>query len=208
VIAQDVTLLDDDVDEQFLERATRVGRIACDIETTGLDWRSARIGTVQVATANEIAVIKLKPAQIPPRLFGLIASTGVEKVFHHAPFDLRFMAWSWHVPAQRVACTKILSKILDPALPHEQHSLKPVLQRYLGVRITKDEQQSNWAADVLRTEQLAYAAADVRHLLALFDVMRERAENLGVWELACASFSYLPARVTLDLRGSGDVYAY
>jgi ribonuclease D len=208
VIAQDVTLLTDDVDESFLERAATSGRIAWDIETTGLDWRSAQIGTVQVATANEIAVVQLKPGEVPRRLSQLIASTGVEKVFHHAPFDLRFMAWSWRVQAQRVVCTKILSKIIDPAALHDQHSLKPVLERHLGVHITKDEQRSDWAANTLRTEQVAYAAADVRYLLALLDVMTERAQALGVWELACESFSYLPTRVGLDLRGCGDVYAY
>jgi ribonuclease D len=208
VIAQDVTLLADDVDEGFFNRAAGSGRIAWDIETTGLDWRSAQIGTVQVATAHEIAVVQLEPGQVPRRLSRLIASPGVEKVFHHATFDLRFMTWSWHVQAQRVADTKILSKILDPAAPHDEHSLKQILERYLGVHITKDEQRSDWAANVLRTEQVAYAAADVRHLLALFDVMTKRAQSLGVWELACASFAYLPTRVALDLRGSGDVYAY
>jgi ribonuclease D len=208
VIAQDVTLLADDVDESFLERATRSGRIAWDIETTGLDWRSEQIGTVQVATAKEIAVVQLKPGQVPSRLSRLLTSSDVEKVFHHAPFDLRFMAWSWRVEARRIVDTKILSKIIDPAAPHDQHGLKQLLERYLNVHITKDEQQSDWTADVLRTEQVAYAAADVRHLPVLFDVMTKRAHDLGVWELACASFDYLPTRVALDLRGSGDVYAY
>ena len=208
MIAPDVTLLADDVDERFLEHAAGYGRIAWDIETTGLDWRTAQIGTVQVATDNEIAVVQLKPGQVPSRLSRLIASTSVEKVFHHAAFDLRFLAWSWHVQAQRGACTKILSKILDPTVSHDQHSLKQLLERYLGVHITKDEQRSDWAANVLRAEQVAYAAADVRHLLSLFDVMTKRAEALGVWELACASFSYLPTRVSLDLRGCSDVYEY
>jgi ribonuclease D len=208
VMAQDVTVVAEDVDERFLDRAARSGRVAWDIETTGLDWRTKQIGTVQIANANEIAVVQLKPGQVPRRLSRLLASTVVEKVFHHAAFDLRFMAWSWQVQAQNIACTKVLSKILDPAAPHDQHSLKPILERYLGVNITKDEQRSDWAAGILRAEQVAYAAADVRHLLALFDVMKERAHAVGVWQLACASFEYLPTRVELDLRGSGDVYAY
>ncbi|MGO9296698.1 MAG: ribonuclease D [Streptosporangiaceae bacterium] len=208
MIAQDVTLLADDVDQGFLDRAARSGRVAWDIETTGLDWRTARIGTVQVATADEIAVVQLKPGQVPRRLSQLLASTDVEKVFHHAPFDLRFVAWWWHVQTHRATCTKVLSKILDPAAPHDQHSLKQLLDRYLGVHITKDEQRSDWAAGILSAEQVAYAAADVRYLLRLLDVMAVRARAFGVWELACASFDYLPIRAALDLRGSGDVYAY
>lgn len=208
MIAQDVTLLVGDVDERFFKRATASGRVAWDIETTGLDWRNDRIGTVQVATPGEIAVVQLKPGRIPRRLSQLIESTAIEKVFHHAPFDLRFMTWSWRVRSQHVSCTKILSKIIDPTAPHDQHSLKPVLERYLAIQIAKDEQQSDWEANTLSVEQVAYAAADVRHLLPLFEVMTERAQGLGIWEFAAASFTYLPTRVALDLRGSGDVYAY
>jgi ribonuclease D len=208
VIAQDIMLLADDLDEELLDRVIECGRVACDIETTGLDWRRARIGTVQVATPTEIAIVQLEPGQVPTRLSHLIASPSVEKVFHHAPFDLRFMTSSWGVQARQVSCTKILSKIIDPAAPHEQHSLKPVLERYLGVHIAKDEQQSDWSTRTLRREQVAYAAADVRHLLQLLDVMTKRAEALAVWDLATASFAYLPTRVALDLRGCADVFAY
>jgi ribonuclease D len=208
VIAHDITLLTGDVEEAFLKHVVESGRVACDIETTGLDWRVARIGTVQIATPSEIAVVQLEPGQVPDRLRELIGSASVEKVFHHAPFDLRFIARSWRVQAQRVSCTKVLSKILDPAAPHEQHSLKPALERYLGVHISKDEQQSDWGRRALGAEQVAYAAADVRYLLPLLDVMTKRAVALGVWDLATASFGYLPTRVALDLRGSGDVYAY
>jgi ribonuclease D len=208
VNVQEVTLLADDVDDGFVQRSLMSERIAWDVETTGLDWRSARIATVQIATPSEIVIVQLKHGRVPRRLSQLIASPDVEKVFHHAPFDLRFVASAWLIQPQRVSCTKILSKIIDPEAPHDQHSLQPVLKRYLGVRISKEEQQSDWATQTLRSEQLAYAADDVRHLLALFDVMTERARTLGVWELATSSFAYLPSRVNLDLRGSGDVYAY
>jgi ribonuclease D len=207
-MTQDFTLLASDIDQAFYERAAESGRVAWDIETTGLDWQSARICTVQVATAEEIVVVQLRQKEIPDLLSRLLGAPDVEKVFHHAPFDLRFMTWAWRVEARRVACTKVLSKILDPAAPQGEHSLKLLLQRYLGVYISKDEQRSDWSAETLRSDQVAYAANDVRYLLALFDAMARNARSLGVWELASASFSYLPTRVALDLRDSGDVFAY
>ena len=118
------------------------------------------------------------------------------------------MASAWRVQPRHIACTKVLSKILDPAVPGSEHSLKPLLDRYLGVRISKEEQQSDWAAETLGSDQIAYAANDVRYLLPLFDAMAERAQSHGVWELAAASFDYLPVRIALELRGSGDVFAY
>jgi ribonuclease D len=208
VTAQDITLLTDDVDEAFLERVAASGRVAWDIETTGLDWRTERICTVQVAAAEEIVVVQLKSGEVPSGLSTLLASADVEKVFHHAPFDLQFMTWAWHVQARHVSCTKVLSKILEPNAAHEQHSLKPLLDRYLGIQISKDEQRSDWAVETLRNDQIAYAANDVRYLFALLDVMAERARSVEVWDLARASFSYLPTRVSLDLSGSGDVFSY
>ena len=208
MIVDQVTIETGDITEAFFARVLEAGRVAWDIETTGLDWRSSLIGTCQLATSAETVVVQVQPKDVPARLCRLLASTDVEKVFHHAPFDLRFMARSWGARASRVSCTKILSKVLDPQAPHEAHSLQPTLERYLGVHIVKDEQQSDWAAVTLRPEQIAYAATDVQHLLPLFDVMSKRARNLGLWELADESFTYLPTRVALDVRGSGDVFAY
>jgi ribonuclease D len=208
MIADQVTIETGDVSEEFLERTSQAERVAWDIETTGLDWRSSLIGTCQLATSAEIVIVQLRPAVVPARLCKLLAADDVEKVFHHAPFDLRFMAQAWGVRSSRVSCTKILSKILDPHMPHEAHSLQPVLKRYMGIEINKDEQQSDWSALALRPEQIAYAATDVRHLLPLFDAMNTRARELGVWELARDSFKYLPTRVALDIRGAEDVYTY
>ena len=173
-----------------------------------MEWRSARICTVQIATSEEIVVVQLRQGRIPDLLSRLLAAPDVEKVLHHAPFDLKFMASAWRVGPRRIACTKVLSKILDPTASQSEHSLKPLLEGYLGVRISKEEQQSDWAAEPLGSDQIAYAANDVRYLLALFDAMANRAQSLGVWELATASFDYLPARIALELRGSGDVFAY
>lgn len=173
-----------------------------------MDWQRSRICTVQIAAGEEIAVVHLGRRQSPNLLSRLLAAPDVEKVLHHAPFDLRFMASAWRAQPRRIACTKVLSKVLDPTVPRAEHSLKPLLERYLGVHISKEKQQSDWAAQTLGSDQIAYAANDVRYLLALFDAMAGRAQSLGVWELATASFDYLPARITLELRGSGDVFDY
>jgi ribonuclease D len=197
-----------DISPEFLDHIRATGAVAWDIETSGLDWRKDRIGTCQLATYDEVAVVKLGSRTPPTALADLLSDGTVTKVFHHAPFDLRFMAHQWKTPILNVACTKITSKILDPQLPSSEHSLKPTLDRHLGIEISKAAQQSNWMADTLTEEQLKYAAADVQHLLELYDVLVAKCARISVIDLVLDSFRYLPTRVLLDLRGSGDVFVY
>lgn len=208
MLVSDVKLEAGDLSRGLFERALQSEIIAWDIETSGLDWRKSRMGTCQIATPDDIVVVQLDPGRVPERLAALLESTEVEKVFHHAMFDLRFMAWAWDVVPANVACTKILCKILEPELPSGEHSLLPTLSRHLGVVISKDEQRSDWTTAELRPEQIQYAAADVQHLTSLFEKLRADALAAGVWPLVSASFEYLPARVKLDLVDVGDVFVY
>lgn len=199
---------DGDLDDDFLSACVSQGQVAWDIETSGLDWRSDHIGTCQVGVGDDIAIVQLAGWGPPPRLAALLESPDVKKVFHHAPFDLRFMAHQWNARPVNVACTKIASKVLEPHLPASEHSLKPVLLRHLGVQISKEQQRSDWGAKDLRPEQIAYAATDVRYLTQLLEALLQKAADLGLADLIEQSFAYLPTRIALDLRGSGDVFAY
>jgi ribonuclease D len=206
--ASELTMFKGDVDDAWLKHALGTSSVAWDIETTGLDWRVSRIATCQVAADGEIAVVQLEDGHTPSKLASLLSEKNVKKVFHHAPFDLRFMTSSWQVPARNVACTKIAAKIIDPNLEASEYSLKPVLKRFLGINIDKGQQVSDWLRTSLSMGQIEYAANDVRYLIDLFDAQCARAKTLGAVGLITASYEYLPRRVQLDLVGVGDVFAY
>jgi ribonuclease D len=197
-----------DVGPEWLDAAMAAGQVAWDIETSGLDWRLEKIRTCQVALADRVAVVQLIDGYVPENLRWLLEDPGVRKVFHHAPFDLRFMAAHWKVAPASVACTKVASKIVRPGADPREYSLKPVLKRYLNVDIDKGMQVSNWSRDELTKEQLAYAANDVRYLQELLAAVFKEADRNGVSDVIRASFDYLPTRVELDLLGAGDVFAY
>lgn len=197
-----------DLTEDFYDRAVEVGRVAWDIETSGLDWAKDRIGTCQVAVEGRVAVAVLRQERQPKYLTSLLEDGSVQKVFHHAPFDLRFLAFNWGVRPANIACTKIASKILNPALDTREHSLKPVLMRHLGIEISKDQQVSDWLSSNLTQEQIDYAASDVLHLLQLLDVLSAAIQRAGLSRELADSYRYLPTRAVLDIRGSGDVFAY
>lgn len=188
-------------------RAAKI--IACDIETSGLDPATERIGTVQVASATgPIYVVKVAHGEIPYHLASLMESSEVTKVFHFAPFDLAFMAGEWAVRAQNVACTKVMSRIIAGSRKSD-HSLRGLLKRELDVEIDKsDVRVSDWTSDSLTPEQIKYAASDVAYLLPLYERLFDHAVKKGVARLVLESFAYLPTRAETDRRGVGDAFAY
>lgn len=197
-----------DLGAEELHDIEQAGRVAWDIETTSLDWTQGRIATCQVATSTRATVIQLQPAAVPQRLLSVLENGAICKAFHHAVFDLRFMTYHWGAAAANIACTKIASKIIDPSLPNEAHSLKPVLARHLAVHIDKGQRLSDWSRRDLTAAQVEYALDDVVYLLPLLDALLSKADAGDVRDLVDQSYAYIPTRVVLDLRGAGDVYRY
>ncbi|MRX44509.1 ribonuclease D [Agromyces kandeliae] len=202
------SLVEGDIDSEFFLAARKQGSVAWDIETTGLDWRHDRIGTVQLALpSGETAVVQIKPGQTPENLVTLLEIPALRKIFHFAPFDLSFMVHAWRARPLNIVCTKVLAKIVSPGAT--SYSLQDLLRAELGVRIAKDQiRTSDWSTPKLSDDQIAYAVEDVRHLHELFEALMAKALIAGVAGLAERSFEYLPIRVLTDLRGSGDIFAY
>ncbi|WP_395110283.1 ribonuclease D [Actinomadura sp. SCN-SB] len=205
-----ITLFHDDLSQDAVAEIRRVDALACDIETSGLDWRAESIGTCQFYTPSLGAlIVQFSPDSLPPlRIKRIMESPTVTKVFHHAPFDLRFMCANWHIKPQAIACTKIASKIAFPAASPENHSLKELLAEHLGITVDKGQQSSDWLANKLSCEQLTYAANDVRHLLELRDYLESEIARKGHLRLYQACLDFLPSRIELEVGGWPDVYSY
>jgi ribonuclease D len=204
----DVTIMKGDLDTDYLLAAFEARRVAVDIETTGLDWKSDRIGTVQIHEPNCGTAIVQRLNDHPQRLIDLMTSVRIQKVFHHAPFDLRFMVHQWGIRPANIADTKLASRILEPTAAHKDHSLAPLVKRHFNVTLDKSIRFSDWLSEDLSSDQLQYAAQDVRYLLPLLDVLTDAAIVEGVADLIEASYAYLPIRIATDVRDCGDVFAY
>ena len=197
-----------DVSDSFLKKAAKEAIVAIDIETSGLDWRSQRIGLCQIAIpSGEVALLKAKKNSRPEKFLSLLGNASIQKIFHHAMFDLRFLAYHWSAKPANITCTKIASKLIDPE-QIEGHSLDCLLERYLNVTIDKAERQSDWLTWDLSDSQLAYASSDVIYLPKLFASLSAQLEKRGRWDLAQRCFAHIPTRVELDIKGFRDVYNY
>jgi len=204
--ARSPRMLDGDLDERAFEQVLGADVIALDIETTGLDWRRDEIGTVQLQVDATTYVIRVN-GRIPNHLKAVIEDARVRKVLHHAMFDLRFLARRWDVIPANVVCTKIASKLAEPEAPKKEHSLAPLVKRYLGISLDKTEQTSEWTGE-LSESQVRYAADDVRYLVPLFHRLDEKLREVGRDGLRDRCFAQLPTQVELEVGEFPDIFAY
>ena len=186
------------------------GAIAIDTETMGLDPRRDRLCVVQLSPGDGSADVVQIPAgaSAAPNLTKLLADGTVLKIFHFARFDLGVLQRRLGVMASPVYCTKIASRIARTYT--DKHGLKDLVREVLGIDLSKQQQSSDWGADMLSDAQVAYAASDVLHLHALKEKLDSMLVRENRTELAAACFRFLPDRVRLDLAGWGaeDIFAH
>lgn len=203
-----ITLVRHDLTEALHRQFAEAGVAAWDIETTGLDWQEGRIGTCQLHTPTVGTVVVQVDDDRPDRLASLLADDRVVKVFHHAPFDLRWMSSHWDTPVASVACTKVASRLLHPEAAGQEHSLRHLVADHLGVDIDKSERLSDWTLHELTPSQLRYAAGDVEYLLPLMDVLTTQLDNAGLLEVYQQCLEFLPTRIRYEVNGWADVFSY
>jgi ribonuclease D len=184
--------------------------VAVDTEAMGLVHGRDRLCLVQLSAGDGVChLVQIRKGQhTAPRLQALLQDPAVLKLFHFARFDVALL---WHDLGIRTAplyCTKIASKRARTYT--DRHGLRELCKELLGVDLQKQQQTSDWGADVLSEAQLAYAASDVLHLHALKERLDSMLAREGRGELAAACFGFLGARAELDLGGwdEPDIFAH
>lgn len=179
--------------------------VAVDTETMGLNPMRDRLCLVQLSSGDGNAhLVQFAPDEYDcPNLKKLFENEDVLKLFHFGRFDIAIVNAYLDVAVTPVYCTKIASRLVRTFT--DRHGLKELCRELLGVEISKQQQSSDWGAENLSEEQLAYAASDVLHLHALKAKLDEMLEREDRAYLAQACFDFLPARAALDLEGWPDV---
>jgi ribonuclease D len=189
--------------------------VAVDTETMGLNPHRDRLCLVQLSSGDGHAhLVQLIPQELGghgtdcPTLKRLLAAPDVVKLMHFARFDVAVLQHALGITVAPVRCTKIAAKLVRTFT--DRHGLKDLCRELLGVELSKQQQTSDWGAVDLTPEQLAYAAADVLHLHALWARLEALLARENRRELADACFAFLPARGRLDLLGyeQPDIFAH
>jgi len=179
--------------------------VAVDTETLGLNLQRDTLCVVQISGGDGDAhIIQIdRKTYKAPNLKKIFANPKIEKIFHFARFDLAVIKRDLGVMSAPVYCTRTASKLVRTYT--DKHSLRENCKELLGVDLNKQCQSSDWGAEELTEEQIAYAANDVLYLHALRDELEKRLKRENRQDLARQCFDCLPTRAELDLAGWQDI---
>ena len=179
--------------------------IAIDTETQGLILQRDRLCLIQLSDGNGDAhLVQFKAHQYDaPNLKEVLSDPKSTKIFHFARFDIAAIEAYLGITCSPVFCTRIASRLTRTYT--EKHGLKDLCAELLGIEISKQQQQSDWANTELTKEQQQYAASDVLYLHKLMEILNNRLIRESRIEMAQACFDFLPFQAKLDLEGWGNV---
>jgi len=112
---------------------------------------------------------------------------------HNAVFDLGWLQEHDIYPKGHVKCSFIANRLLYNGITGVKHGLDAVSKKHLNIIVSKEQQKSNWGADILSTEQLTYAAKDIEVLLRLDDVLNSKIVEAGLFKAYDLECRVLPA---------------
>lgn len=166
--------------------------VAVDSESDSLHHFPEKVCLVQVASEDG-AVYLVDPLGLPDLgLLGpILADPRIVKVFHGASYDLSSMKRDFGFEFAGIFDTMLAGQFLG--LP--ELGLNALLQRFLGITPGRSRQKDDWAKRPLQPEQEAYAAEDVRHLIALRERLWAELQTRGreAWlEEECQALVTLP----------------
>ena len=120
---------------------------------------------------------------------------------HNAVFDLGWLQEHDIDVRGKVRCSMLASRLLTNGIPKTQHGLAHVAKRYLDLDISKEQQASNWGADVLSQAQLEYAAKDIEVLLELDQILDRKLQTDQLMEAYTLECLALPAMAQMWRTG-------
>ncbi|MBD2579202.1 ribonuclease D [Oscillatoria sp. FACHB-1406] len=146
------------------------------LDTEVADFRSQkpRLSLIQVLddpsdeTGDRVTILDVLDCPDAIALFieQIMLDPEIEKVFHNAKYDLKFLGKQ---KAKQVTCTLELAKKIPYYLaPVNDYTLKTLAEKLCNLpAIDKTEQQGDWGQRPLTSSQLHYAKMDVVYLTKL-----------------------------------------
>ena len=187
----------------WLSSLGRPAFVAIDTETSGWDPWQDRLLLVQVSAGPHLPVLVLDASRVDPAaLDPLLCDGDVAKVFHHAAFDLRFLARAGR-RVVRLADTMLAQQLLDGGESSAGLGLADLASFRLGMTLRKEVREQFVDAAELSHDMVEYAAEDAEATWAIFDQQRRELVGHRLSRIARLEFAALPVIADLALRGIG-----
>jgi ribonuclease D len=173
----------EDVDFEWIEDAVELEGLieeclkhdAYAIDTEFLRERTyyPNLALIQIQVGDRTALID--PMAVPMEPLKRLFDADCVAVFHAADQDLEVLELACGTVPKRIFDTQIAAGFLGFSTP----SLLNLVERVLGVRLSKGDRLTDWTVRPLTAAQCAYAASDVTHLLELRSKLVAELETAG-----------------------------
>jgi ribonuclease D len=151
-----------------------------------------RIALLQLAWGDEVALVD--PLRVDLHPLARVLDSDVVIVIHAASQDLEVLLRSSGAVPRHLFDTQIAAGFLGMSAP----SLAALVEREIGAKLPKGDRLTDWLARPLTEAQLAYAAADVAHLLEIWRRQCEQLTARGRLGWAEAEFAELRSRARIS----------
>lgn len=151
--------------------------IALDTESNSFHHYPEQLCLIQIASHHKVYIIDTIFLNDLAPLRDILANVSIEKIIHAADNDIRNLDRHFGLRVRNLFDTSIAARFTGIT----RLSLEALIGDLLGITIDKSKrlQRADWGRRPLSAEALEYAAADVRHLHALHEVLARRLDTLG-----------------------------
>ena len=152
---------------------------------------------VQIASDSFSAVIDpLSDIDLQPFL-KILSNKNILKVFHAGRQDIEiFFNLTGKIPTP-IYDTQIAAMFCGLG---DQVSYDGLVDKFLGIKINKESQFSNWLQRPLTKKQVKYALADVNHLIKIFPLMKKVIKESNREEWVKKEFEHLTNKKIYDIN--------
>ncbi|MXZ29356.1 MAG: hypothetical protein F4078_10855 [Acidimicrobiia bacterium] len=173
---------------EVVAEARRASEYALDTEFHREQTYYPRPGLLQLAWEERVVLVD--PLATPLGPLKALLDSGATAVMHAPDQDLEIL---------RHCLGRLPGHLVDTQTAAgfcglRSASLRDLLARFLNLEVAKGDRLTDWLRRPLQPEQLAYAAGDVRHLLALWAALRARLAALGRLDWCAQECELLRAR--------------
>ena len=175
---------DPDAGERLKAVLATASSVAVDCEAAGFHRYSDRLCLVQLSTPGGTFVLDPLAMDLGPLLGRALQDPGVPVIMHGAAYDLRLLKRDLGILVEGLVDTQVAASLLgEPGI-----GLQALLERHVGVAVSKKFQRADWAQRPLSDEMLEYAANDTRYLHALADELEKRLADAGRTDWAAEEY--------------------
>ncbi len=164
---------------RFAEYAGRQSQVAVDLEADSMYHFKEKVCLLQMCAGDRIAIIDPLSLNDLSALKNLLEDKTICKVFHGADYDVRSLYRDFKMVIANLFDTQVAATFLG--MP--ETSLDALVKAHFEVELDKKYQKKDWSQRPLPRAMLDYAAADVRFLIPLAELLREKlvAKNRLEW---------------------------